>query len=103
MTIDVEAIIEIGKLIGALGVIAGLFIAIFKWFQKQEKQTTDIKALQDTHNTDINVIQEELRVVCFALLATLDGLKQQGCNGNVTEAYENLKTHINQKAHNGKR
>ena len=99
MTVDVNTIIEIGKLIGALGVIAGVIVAVVKWFHKQEQQSKDIQALHDTHNSDINVIQEELSVVCFGLLATLDGLKQQGCNGNVTKAYEMLEKHLNKKAH----
>ena len=33
------------------------------------------------------------------LLATLDGLKQLGANGNVSDAYQRLEKHLNQSAH----
>lgn len=102
MVIDGNTIIEIGKIIGALGVIAGVVIAVIKWFQKQEKQTSDIAELRETHTSDIGLIQDELCVLTFGVLATLDGLKQQGCNGNVTKAYEMLEKHLNKKAHDKK-
>ena len=102
MVIDGNTIIEIGKIIGALGVIAGVVIAVIKWFQKQEKQTSDIAELRSTHASDIELIQDELCVLTFGVLATLDGLKQQGCNGNVTKAYEMLEKHLNKKAHDKK-
>ena len=102
MVIDANAIIEIGKIIGALGIIGGLIIGVIKWFQKQEKQSSDIVELKNTHNSDIEIIQDELCVLTFGLLATLDGLKQQGCNGNVTVAHEMLEKHLNKKAHDKK-
>ena len=39
MVIDTNTIIELGKIIGALGIIGGLIIGVIKWFQKQEKQS----------------------------------------------------------------
>ena len=38
-------------------------------------------------------------MICYGLLATLDGLKQLGANGNVTDAHEKLEKHLNQTAH----
>lgn len=102
MVIDANTIIELGKIIGALGVIGGLIIGVIKWFQKQEKQSKDIATLEKTHKEDIEKIQDEFCVLTYGVLATLDGLKQQGCNGNVTKAYEMLEKHLNQKAHERK-
>ena len=53
---------------------------------KQEKE--DIKAMED-----------ELCLLTYAVLACLKGLKEQGCNGPVTEAIGKIEKHINQKAH----
>ena len=74
--------------ITALGVIFGAIFAIYRWFLKQEKQDRDIKA-----------IKEEQTVLVHGVLACLMGLKEQGCNGPVTEAIEQLENHINNQAH----
>ena len=74
--------------ITALGVVFGAIFAVHKWFLKQEKQDKDIKA-----------IKEEQTVLVHGILACLMGLKEQGCNGPVTEAIEQLENHINKQAH----
>jgi len=74
--------------ITALGVIFGAIFAIYRWFLKQEKQDNDIKS-----------IKEEQTVLVHGVLACLMGLKEQGCNGPVTEAIEQLENHINKQAH----
>lgn len=99
MTIDTGVIIEASKFIGAIGVIAGVIFAFCKWILKQDKQSTDIKELQEHHDNDLKEVQEELCVVNYAVLAALDALKQQGYNGGVTDARDRLEKHINQKAH----
>lgn len=74
--------------ITALGVVFGAIFAVHKWFLKQEKQDTDIKA-----------IKEEQTVLTQGVLACLQGLHEQGCNGPVTTAIEKLETHLNKQAH----
>ena len=74
--------------ITALGVIFGAIFAIYRWFLKQEKQDRDIKA-----------IKEEQTVLVHGVLACLMGLKEQGCNGPVTEAIDKIKEYINRQAH----
>ncbi len=81
-------ITTVAATITALGVIFGAVFAIYKWFLKQEKQDRDIKA-----------IKEEQTVLVHGVLACLMGLKEQGCNGPVTEAIEQLENHINKQAH----
>jgi len=81
-------ITTVAATITALGVIFGAVFAIYKWFLKQEKQDRDIKA-----------IKEEQTVLVHGVLACLMGLKEQGCNGPVTEAIEQIKNHINKQAH----
>lgn len=106
----VDLIIKVAALIGAVGGICGAIYAVIKWFQKQEKQTTDIAELKALHQKDMEAtrkkeaedmqaIKDELCVLIYAMLASLDGLQQLHCNGNVTKAHEKLEKHLNQKAH----
>ena len=74
--------------ITALSVIFGAIFAVHKWFLKQEKQDKDIKA-----------IKEEQTILTQGVLACLMGLREQGCNGPVTAAIEQIETHINKQAH----
>lgn len=78
----------VAAVITALGVIFGVVFGIYKWFLKQEKQDRDIKA-----------IKEEQTVLVHGVLACLMGLKEQGCNGPVTEAIEKIEEYINKQAH----
>lgn len=74
--------------ITALSVIFGAIFAVHKWFLKQEKQDKDIKA-----------IKEEQTILTQGILACLMGLHEQGCNGPVTAAIEQIETHLNKQAH----
>ena len=74
--------------ITALSVVFGAVFAVHKWFLKQEKQDKDIKA-----------IKEEQTVLTQGILACLQGLHEQGCNGPVTAAIEQIETHLNKQAH----
>lgn len=95
----VDLIIKIATLIGAVGAIVGAVVAVVVWFQKQNKQTADIAELRNQHSEDIKTIRDELCVISYAMLAALDGLKQQGCNGAVTRAHSKLEKHLNKQAH----
>lgn len=85
MEINITAV---AATITALGVIFGAVFAAYKWFLKQEKQDHDIKS-----------IKEEQSVLVHGVLACLMGLKEQGCNGPVTEAIEQIENHLNKQAH----
>ena len=74
--------------ITALGVVFGAVFGIYRWFLKQEKQDKDIKS-----------VKEEQSVLVHGVLACLQGLREQGCNGPVTAAIEQIENHINKQAH----
>ena len=82
---DISAI---AATITALGVILGAVFAAYKWFLKQEKQDKDIK-----------VIKEEQTILTEGILACLKGLKEQGCNGPVTEAIDKIENYLTKRAH----
>ena len=94
-----DMLLTSAAIIGAVTAIGGVALAIIKWFFRQEKQTDDISALRAQHNADISDIKEELCLLSYAMLACLDGLRQQGCNGEVTKAHNMLEKHLNKRAH----
>lgn len=83
-----QIIITIASVITALGVIFGVIFAVYRWYLKQEKQDKDIKA-----------IKEEQTLLTYGVLACLKGLKEQGCDGPVTIAINQIEKHINKQAH----
>ena len=44
-------------------------------------------------------MKAEQTLLTYGVLACLKGLKEQGCNGPVTEAIGKIEKHINVKAH----
>ena len=84
----IEIIITVAAIITALGTIIGCFATIHKWILRQNKQDEDIKS-----------IKEEQKVLTTGVLACLKGLKEQGCDGPVTEAIHEIENHLNKEAH----
>ena len=87
MYITSDTIIWCGSFLTAAAVLCGFAFRFFRWLVEQKDQSLKIKE-----------IQEEQTLICFVLLATLDGLKQLGANGEGTKAHEKLSKYINQKA-----
>ena len=83
-----DALLLCAEIMGALTVVLGGIFALYKWVLRQNKQDTEIKALK-----------EEQTVICYGVLAALKGLREQGCNGPVTEAINKIENHLNVKAH----
>ena len=88
MTETIELIVTIAAVITAIGVIVGCFATIHKWVLRQNKQDEDIRSIKD-----------EQKVLTTGVLACLKGLKEQGCDGPVTEAIASIEEHLNKEAH----
>ena len=88
MTAATETIITAASIITSLVVIIGAVFALFRWYLKQEKQDRDIKD-----------IKEEQLILTMGVLACLKGLKEQGCDGPVTDAISSIEEFLNAKAH----
>ena len=99
MYISIGTIITLGSLIGAIGVICGAMIAAYKFFKKPAELEQRIEKAEKTHEEDIRKINEEQCLVTYGLLACLKGLKEQGCNGPVTDAINKIEKHLNKQAH----
>ncbi len=81
-------ILRLAELISAIALIVGFIFGIFKFVENNKKQNAEIKK-----------IKNEQTLTMYALRACLDGLKQQGCNGRVTEAINKIDKYLNQTAH----
>lgn len=88
MGITKDIVVAIASVITSLGIIFGVIFAIYRWILKQNKQDTDIQAIKD-----------EQTLLTFGVLACLKGLKEQGCDGPVTTAINEIEKHINKQAH----
>lgn len=88
MYVGVETIIMAGSLLTAVVVIFSAVFAVYKWYLKQNQQDVEIER-----------VKSEQCLLTYGILACLKGLKEQGCNGPVTEAIAKVEKHINKQAH----
>lgn len=86
--VDVNTIIMAGSLLTAVVVIFSAIFAVYKWYLKQNQQDVEIER-----------VKSEQCLLTYGILACLKGLKEQGCNGPVTEAIDKIEKHINKQAH----
>ena len=70
MYVTGDTIIRFATVLGALGTLGALLYRSFHWMEQQKAQQAEIEN-----------IKKEQCVICYGLLATLDGLKQLGANG----------------------
>lgn len=101
MTIELtpQLIITAGGVLTAAIAIFGAVAKGVRWMDRQKDQDKEIKALRERHDKDQNHVNEELTLLTYGVLACLKGLKEQGCNGPVSEAIGRIEKHLNQKAH----
>ena len=86
--VDVNTIIMAGSLLTAVVVIFSVIFTVYKWYLKQNQQDVEIER-----------VKSEQCLLTYGILACLKGLKEQGCNGPVTEAIDKIEKHINKQAH----
>ena len=94
-----NSIITVAAIITALFAIISHFVKIVRWVDKQGAQDEKIDTLKSTHEHDVEAIKKEQTLLVYGILACLKGLKEQGCNGPVTEAINKIEKHLNAKAH----
>ena len=88
MYVDVNTIIMAGSLLTAVVVIFSAIFAVYKWYLKQNQQDVEIER-----------VKSEQCLLTYGILASLKGLKEQGCNGPETEAIDKIEKHKNKQAH----
>lgn len=99
ITLSGQEIISAAAVVTALGVLIGILVKVVRWMDRQKQQDTDINALRNKHNSDMDSMKQEQTLLVYGILACLKGLKEQGCNGPVTEAINKIEKHLNENAH----
>lgn len=98
---------QVASAIGIIGGIAGFVFAIYKFIKKIvldkiAKNEKDIEKLQqrvDAIETEIKEGKEERLILLKGQLACLKGLKEQGCNGPVTQGIKDIEEYLINKSH----
>lgn len=88
MYINIDTIITAASLFVAIITIFAAVFAVYRWYLKQNKQDVEIMKMK-----------KEQCLLTYGVLACLKGLREQGCNGPVSEAITKIEKHINQEAH----
>ena len=99
ITLTWQSIITAGAILGAIIAIVSFFSKVVRWVDKQGKQDQDIQEIRKHHEEDIESIKKEQTLLVYGVLACLKGLREQGCNGPVTEAINKYEKYLNEKAH----
>ena len=103
--------ITIGQIISVLtclSVLAGFFIAIFKFyksnfsdkFTKLDKRVTALEERMDQQEAEMGESKEERLILLKSQLACLKGLHNDlNCNGPVTQGIADLEEYLIKKSH----
>lgn len=90
VTVSWQTLITAAAVLTAVITLVGRYNKLYDWIKKQDEQDNEIKEMK-----------KEQEILTFGILACLKGLKEQGCNGPVTEAISKIEKHLNEKAHGG--
>ena len=90
ITLTWQTITTAVGIVGAFVALVTYLKKLFGWFDRQKMQDKEIKD-----------IKEELTLLTYGIQACLKGLKEQGCDGPVTDAIDKIDKHLNKKAHGG--
>ena len=88
MTLTLQSLLTAAAALGAAGALLAAYNKTYDWVRRQERQDAAIAELR-----------EEQRLLTCGVLACLKGLREQGCNGPVTEAIRLIEDYVNRKAH----
>ena len=99
ITVTWQGVITAAAVLSAVIAIVACFAKAVRWVDKQNEQDEKIKKLEQHHEDDIKSLKEEQALLIDGVLACLMGLKEQGCNGQVTKAIEQYNNYLNKKAH----
>ena len=88
ITLSWQTIVSLAAGIAALIALLGYLFKGYDFVNRQKKQDEEIKA-----------IRAEQALLTVGVLACLKGLKEQGCNGPVTEAINKIEKHLLEQAH----
>lgn len=92
MSID---IIEAAKYIGALMTILTPLFFLLKHMYKLHEDFKKIQKITKYQDEQIVESLKQRKLIIISLLAVMDGLKQMGCNHNVSTQHQAIKNYLN--------
>ena len=92
-------ILKLAAIITALSVIFGVIIGGYKMYDKLIDNNKELERRVTELEKQNQSINKESALIIYALGACLNGLHQQGCNGEVTKAMNKINKYINNAAH----
>ena len=99
VTITAQTIITLGAVIAAIVAIIKYYNKAYDLVKHQKEQDEEISSLKKDVKEDMDSIKKEQTLMTYGVLACLKGLKEQGCDGPVTEAIDKIDKYLNQAAH----
>lgn len=110
MMVTWQSLITAGAVLSVITAFTALFVKVVRFIDRQKEQDIELKKLREKHdnemavlkkdeNEQITAIKTEQTLLTYGILACLKGLKEQGCNGPVTEAINKIEKHLNEEAH----
>ena len=99
ITLSWLSIIKAAGVVGALVALVSYFSKVVRWVDKQGEQSEEISEIRQHHEDDMASIRKEQTLLVYGVLACLKGLREQGCNGPVTEAINKIEKYLNETAH----
>ena len=99
MYITLDTLVLIGSAVGVIATLIGVILKAHKWYLELESLRSEVAELKAHHEEDLKQVNEENTMICYALSACLDGLRQLGANGEVSVARDKMDKFLNQKAH----
>ena len=88
MYVTWNTVITAGAVLAAIIAIATFLIKVY-----------NLVKLSKDNEKEIAAIKEEQGLLTYGILACLKGLREQGCDGEVTSAIDKIEKHLNEKAH----
>ena len=94
-----ENVYDIAKWIIAVTTIATPIIVLVRKWMNHDKRIEACEKNNESICKSLNQVLAENKIQIVGILACLEGLKEQGCNGAVTYSIELIKNFINDTAH----
>lgn len=85
--------------VGAAGVIVAPVICIWRFIDKTMRRMDKLELQVAANIEEVRESKTEMLILLKGQLACLKGLKEQGCNGPVTQSIKEMEDYILQKSH----
>jgi hypothetical protein len=102
--------VTFGQIVGAISsimVVIGFIVTIYNFvkkstldkIEKNSKEIAELKIEVGVLKSEARDSKEERLLLVNGVLACLKGLKEQGCNGPVTEGINQIENYLMKKSH----